>query len=152
MKNCITNGACLVNGRATCLVPAGFLKTLVFLSVVLIVLAATGGCAEIASPRRDQPISQFSVYFNNDDLAGNTMKCDAVFPVPRPSMSTTYGAAAALEALFTGPTPAERSQGYRSFFSVRTAGLLKRLKIKDGVAYIDLHDKRQELTGATSSC
>ena len=80
------------------------------------------------------------------------MKCDAVFPVPRPSMSTTYGAAAALEALFTGPTPAERSQGYRSFFSVRTAGLLKRLKIKDGVAYIDLHDKRQELTGATSSC
>jgi hypothetical protein len=152
MKNYTTIGASLVNGRAKCLVPAWVSKTLLFLSVALIVLAATGGCAEIPSPQRDQPISQFSVYFNNDDLAGNTTACDAVFPVPRSSMSTTNGAAAALEALLRGPTPAERSRGYRSFFSVRTAGLLKRLKIKDGVAYVDLHDRRQELTGATSSC
>ena len=105
MKNYTTIGACLVNGRAKCLVPAWVSKTLLFLSVALIVLAAIGGCAEIPSPQRDQPISQFSVYFNNDDLAGNTTACDAVFPVPRSSMSTTNGAAAALEALFTGPTP-----------------------------------------------
>jgi hypothetical protein len=152
MKNYTTNGACFANGRAKCLVPAWVLKTLLFLSAVLIVLAAIGGCAEIPSPRRDLPSSQFSVYFNNDDLAGNTTACDAVFPVPRSSRSTTNEAAAALEALFRGPTHEERSQGYRSFFSLRTAGLLKRLKIKDGVAYVDLHDRRQELTGATSSC
>jgi hypothetical protein len=152
MKGYIANGAYFVNGRAKCLLPAGVSKTLFFLSAVMIVLVATGGCAEIPSAQRDQPISQFSVYFNNDDLAKNTMVCDAVFPVPRSSPSITNVAAAALEALFRGPTPVESSQGYRSFFSVRTAGLLKRLKIEAGIAYVDLHDRRQELTGATSSC
>jgi spore germination protein GerM len=131
---------------------AGVSKTLFLLVSVIIVLIAICGCSETLSPPKDQPFSRFIVYFNNDDLAKNTMVCDAVFPVPRSSSSITNVAAAALEALFRGPTAEERSQGYRSFFSVRTAGLLKRLKIRSGTAYVDLHDRRQELTGATSSC
>ena len=165
-------GACLAKGQAERLLPgevtqinmhrfgqstfrkhpAGGSKTLFLLFSVIIVLVAIGGCAETMSTHRDQPLSRFSVYFNNDTLASSTMVCDAVFPVPRASPSTTNVAEAALEALFRGPTAEERSQGYRSFFSARTAGLLKRLKIKSGIAYVDLHDRRQELTGATSSC
>ncbi len=172
MKSYTLIGECFANGRAKCLLfaavnqvslhrfgkptfrkhPAGVSKTLFFLFAVIIVLVAIGGCAETLSPHRDQPFSRFSVYFNNDDLANGRMVCDAVFPVPRSSPPTANVAAAALEALFIGPTPEERSQGYRSFFSERTAGLLKRLKIKAGIAYADLHDRRQELTGATSSC
>ncbi len=152
MKGYIAYVACFANGRARCLLPAGVSKTLFFLSAVIIVLVAIGGCSAIPSPYREQPNSQFSVYFNNDDLANSAMACDAAFPVPRSSPLTTNGVAAALNALFIGPTPEERSQGYRSFFSVGTAGLLKRLKIKAGIAYVDLHDRRQELAGATSSC
>lgn len=172
MKSCVETGACFANGRAKCPLPgeinqvsmhkfgkptfrkhpAGVSKTLFLLFSVIIVLVAIGGCAETLSPPEVQRFSRFSVYFNNDDLAKNTMVCDAVFPVPRSSPSITNVAAAALEALFRGPTPEERSQGYRSFFSVRTARLLKRLKIESGIAYVDLHDRRQELRGATSSC
>lgn len=129
----------------------GVSKTLLRLFFVII-LFAIGGCAENLSPQKDQPFSRFSVYFNNDELANSTMACDVVFPVPRSAPSTTNVAEAALQALFRGPTSEERSQGYRSFFSERTAGLLKQLQIKSTIAYVDLHDVRGELTGATSSC
>ena len=165
-------GACSAKGQAKCLLPGkvnqvgihrfgqstlrkhpgGGSKTLFLLFSVIMVLVAISGCAETLSTHRDEPLSRFSVYFNNDKLANNTMVCDAVFPASRSSPSTTNVTVAALEALFRGPTAEECSQGYRSFFSVRTAGLLKRLKIKSGIAYVDLHDRRQELTGATSSC
>ena len=152
MMGYLATAGCFANRRAKCLLPAELSKTVFFLLAASIVLAAIGGCAETLAANRDQPVSRFSVYFNNDDLTNGTMVCDAVFPVPRSSPSTGNRAAAALEALFLGPTPEERSQGYRSFFSARTAGLLKRLKIKAGTAYVDLHDRRQELASVTSSC
>ena len=132
--------------------PTGALKKVLFQFAIIIALFVAGGCAEIQIPPRDQSTSQFNVYFNNDNLTDGMTVCKAVFPVPRSSPSTTNGPAAALEALFVGPTPEERSQGYRSFFSGRTAGLLKRLKTEAGTAYVDLHDKRREFSGVTSSC
>ncbi|MFT6925769.1 MAG: hypothetical protein ACJAZP_001358 [Psychromonas sp.] len=152
MKGYIATEWCFVSGRAKCLLSTRVSKTFYCLFAVILVLVAIGGCADPQSPHEGKPFSRFNVYFNNDDFANRSMVCDAVFAVSRSSPSTTNGAAAALEALFKGPTAEERSQGYRSYFSVRTAGLLKRLKIKAGIAYIDLHDRRQELTGATSSC
>lgn len=127
--------------------------TRVFLLVAtFITLLTMGGCAETPNPAHNLPDGQFNVYFNNDGLTDGLPVCDAVFPVPRSSQPTTNEAAAALEMLFLGPTATERAQGYRSFFSERTSGLLKRLRIEAGTAYVDLHDRRRELAGATSSC
>jgi hypothetical protein len=51
-----------------------------------------------------------------------------------------------------GQAEAERGAGYRSPFSAATAGWLRRVHIEHGTAYVDLHDLRAQLGGATSSC
>lgn len=122
------------------------------LLVVVLVLFAADGCFKGAVPLHDEPVGRFKVYFNNDRMTDGEPACDAVFPVQRSAVSATNLRAAALKALFRGPTPEERSRGYRSYFSQRTDGLLRRLAIRVGTAYVDLYDRRDELGGATSSC
>lgn len=92
------------------------------------------------------------VYFNNARLAGSEADCALVFERPRQVPRTAAVATAALQQLFAGPTEAERAQGYRSPFSAATAGLLRRVHIEHGTAYVDLHDLRAQLGAATSSC
>jgi spore germination protein GerM len=92
------------------------------------------------------------VYFNNERLASKPDDCAIVFEVRRAIPRTEGVAAAALRQLFAGPTEAEREAGYRSPFSAATAGLLRRVFIIDGTAYVDLNDPRALLPGATSSC
>jgi spore germination protein GerM len=97
-------------------------------------------------------VSSFKVYFNNDRLATDSSACSAVFAVDRTVPKTSAIAAAALRNLFRGPSSRERSEGYRSFFSASTAGLLRRVRIEAKTAYLDLNDMRHILSGATSSC
>jgi spore germination protein GerM len=78
--------------------------------------------------------------------------CARVQPVRRDLPSTPAVATATLHLLFAGPSEDERAAGLRSPFSPATAGLLKRLVIRRGTAYVDLHDLRSQLGGATSSC
>lgn len=92
------------------------------------------------------------VYFNNERLAATPTDCAVVFDVYRQVPKTEAVAAAALRELFAGPTESERAAGYRSPFSAATAGLLKRVFIVRGTAYVDLNDPRELLPGATSSC
>jgi hypothetical protein len=61
-------------------------------------------------------------------------------------------AAATLRALFGGPTPEETVAGYRSVFSSASSNLLRSVQVRNGTAYVDLHDLSQVLSGATSSC
>jgi spore germination protein GerM len=98
------------------------------------------------------PTTSFDVYFHNDALAADASDCTAVFPVHRVVPQTQAVASEALRSLFGGPNTEERGAGYRSFFSSDTAGLLKRLRIGHGTAYVDLEDPRDLLAGATSSC
>ncbi len=92
------------------------------------------------------------VYFNNQKLAGQADDCVTVFAVVRPLPKSAGVATAALNALFAGPTEAERAAGYRSPFSAATAGLLRSVQVDHGTAYVDLNDPRALLAGATSSC
>jgi len=92
------------------------------------------------------------VYFNNERLATKPDDCAIVFELRREVPKTEAVAAAALRQLFAGPSAAERAAGYRSPFSSATAGLLKRVFIEHGTAYVDLNDPRPLLPGATSSC
>jgi len=96
--------------------------------------------------------TELRVYFNNAQRAGTDADCAIVFALPRQVPKTEGVAAAALQQLFAGPTDGERAAGYRSPFSGATAGLLKRIRIEHGTAYVDLHDARAQLAGATSSC
>lgn len=109
-----------------------------------LVLAAAGHAAAATSTLR--------VYFNNAQRAATESDCAIVFERPRQVPRTEGVAAAALRQLFAGPDEAERASGYRSPFSAATAGLLKRVFIEHGSAYVDLNDLRAELAGATSSC
>jgi spore germination protein GerM len=92
------------------------------------------------------------VYFNHAQRAGTEADCAIVFELRREVPPTAAVATAALQQLFAGPTEAERAAGYRSPFSAATAGLLKRVHIEHGTAYVDLNDLRDSLAGATSSC
>ena len=92
------------------------------------------------------------VYFNNAQRAGSDDDCAIVFERTRQLPRTQAVATAALQQLFAGPTAAERAAGDRSPFSAATAGLLKRVHIEHGTAYVDLHDLRAQLPGVSSSC
>jgi hypothetical protein len=79
-------------------------------------------------------------------------ECDATRPyaraVPLPRVLT-----GAMERLLAGPTNAERAAGATSYlFSSRTAGMLRSVNIRDGVAHIDFRDLRTVIPQASSSC
>ena len=111
------------------------------------VLALAGRPGDVAAAT-----TELRVYFNNAQRAGTEADCAIVFALPRQVPKTEGVAAAALRQLFAGPTDGERAAGYRSPFSAATAGLLTRIHIEHGTAYVDLHDPRAHLAGVTSSC
>lgn len=75
----------------------------------------------------------------------------AVTAVRRTVPKSPKVATAALRQLVSGPTRAERHDGYWSPFSKATAGMLRGVKIKDRVGYADFRDYREELRNSTSS-
>ncbi len=110
-------------------------------------------CLASAWPAHAQgDTTRLLAYFSNARLAADPADCAAVTALDRHVPRTGAVATAALQQLFAGPTPAEKAVGYRSPFSTATAGLLKSLRVRDGTAYVDLHDQRAQLAGATSSC
>jgi hypothetical protein len=91
------------------------------------------------------------VYFSNRKRARGK-RCTAVFPVRREAPKSLAVATAAMNQLFLGPTEDERSQGYSSGFSEETAGLLRRITIKNKTAYVDLNDFRTSLSDVNTPC
>lgn len=107
-----------------------------------------------ASPS-SSPIAEtmsLTIYFDNDQNNPNAMNCGAVYPVTRTVSRTATVATASLQELFKGPTTTEQARGYHSLFSERTAGLLRNVRVQDGVAYVDLQDMRQLIPSASASC
>lgn len=74
-----------------------------------------------------------------------------VEPVTRTVPKTGAVATAAVTQLLGGPTAAERQRGYFSLFSPATAGMLKSVRVANGVAHADFRDFRSLLPNATSS-
>lgn len=77
--------------------------------------------------------------------------CRRVVPlpriVPRPAVLT-----GAMRQLLEGPTRAERRRGYGGWFSARTAGMLRSVRVAGGVAYVDFANFSQIIPNASSSC
>lgn len=78
-------------------------------------------------------------------------ECDVVRSVrrtvPMPRVLT-----GALRQLLAGPTAAERARGLTSVFSEETAGMLRSVAIRDGVAFVDFRDLRPVIPNASTSC
>lgn len=57
-----------------------------------------------------------------------------------------------MRALLRGPTAAERRRGYGGWFSSRTTGMLRSVRIADGVAFVDFANFSRIIGNASSSC
>ena len=81
-------------------------------------------------------------------ISGN---CARVLPLKRvvPAPALLNGA---VRALLAGPTTPERARGYGGWFSVKTAGYLRSVRIARGVAYIDFRNFARRIPNASSSC
>jgi len=77
--------------------------------------------------------------------------CDRVAPLAR-QVQPPAVLRGAMRALLAGPTAAERRRGYGGWFSSRTAGMLRSVRISSGVAYADFRDFRRVIPSASSSC
>ncbi len=101
-----------------------------------------------------------TIYFQNDGRASAQKEnCGLVFGVERAAPwsaaaapEATVSATFALEKLFAGPTTDENDRGFSSPFSVKTAQILRELKIAGDTAYVNLTDIRKVLPDVSSSC
>jgi sporulation and spore germination protein len=58
----------------------------------------------------------------------------------------------AMRALLAGPTAAERARGFGGWFSAKTVGHLRSVRIVDGGAYVDFRTFARHIPNASSSC
>ena len=79
-------------------------------------------------------------------------ECGRVFPVERLVPIDDVEASAALEALFRGPTAAERDLGFDSLFSDKSRDLLRSVRVADGTAYVNIGDVRDVASEADTDC
>jgi hypothetical protein len=77
--------------------------------------------------------------------------CARVLPLARrvakPAVLT-----GAMRALVAGPTTSERARGYGGWFSARTAGSVRSVRISRQIAYVDFRDFSRLIPNASSSC
>lgn len=77
--------------------------------------------------------------------------CARVLPLRR-VVETPALLTGAMQALLVGPTKAERARGFGGWFSVKTAGHLRGVRIVHGVAFIDFRNFAREIPNASTSC
>lgn len=82
---------------------------------------------------------------------GISNNCARVLPLTRvvPAPALLSGA---MRALLAGPTKAERARGYGGWFSTKTAGHLRSVRIAHGIASIDFRNFAVHIPNASSSC
>lgn len=126
-------------------------------SVVAVALTATAllsAGAGVGVPARPESTATSTarttvqVYLPRGSIGPN---CRRVLPRPR----RTTGPAVlrgAMEALVEGPTAAEAARGYDGWFSRRTAGRVRSVRIVRSVARIDFRDFSRIIPNASTSC
>ncbi|MGI5827433.1 MAG: GerMN domain-containing protein [Patescibacteria group bacterium] len=104
---------------------------------------------KVAQPNNPKTVV---VYFNNSRRNQEPTECGIVFGTERIVPGTEDTIKAALEQLFMGPTQSEKEQGYTSFFSDKTRGILQSVRVEGRTAYVDLKDIRNIIPNASTSC
>ncbi len=113
-----------------------WLTILTLLALVVPTTAASASTTDTAD---------VNVYFT---AAGS--ECDVVNPYTR-TVGKPAVLAGALQQLLAGPTAEERPST-ATMFSAETAGMLRAVSIRDGVAHIDFADLRQVMPNASTAC
>lgn len=108
--------------------------------------ATPTGAPATATPT-DGKAMTVTIYLHRGQLADPA----TVVPVRRTVPRTPMVATAALNALLAGPTSAERDAGYWSHFSAATAGMLRGVRIGNGLAHADFKDFSRIIPNASSS-
>lgn len=103
--------------------------------------APTGPTGPTATPSMPA-MTTVIVYFHSGEK---------LVPVTRRIPRTPMVATAAMRQLLAGPTAAERTAGMWSWFSARTAGMLRSVRVANGVAYADFADLRPVIPNASTS-
>lgn len=123
------------------------MKIKTFLVALVIAMITTAAYGQ--SPKT----INIKVFFSNEKLNPNIDDCNKVFPVSRTIPKTKAVAKAALEELFKGVTKEEEAKGYGSIPSAESNGILKRINVKNGAAYVNFTNRVLEQMGtATTSC
>ncbi len=116
------------------------------IALAAVALASAGAAAPAGqTPARTVPVK---VFLSHGPVG---TRCDRVAPRQRlvPAPAVLRGAIA---SLLRGPTPAERTRGYGGWFSQRTSGMLRSVRLTQGVAYVDFRDLRRVIPNASASC
>lgn len=92
------------------------------------------------------PTMMVKVYFNDD-----ASDPSHVVAMERTVARSPRVATATLTELLAGPTAAERNAGYFSWFSPATSGMLRTVRVHNGVAYVDFRDFRTIIPNASTS-
>ena len=104
--------------------------------------------AAAASPAASAPsIATVRIYAPR----GVSQSCAQVFPLQR-TVSGPRVLHGAMRTLLAGPTAAERARGYGGWFTPRTAGHLRSVRLVGGVAYIDFRSFVSHIPNASTSC
>ena len=82
---------------------------------------------------------------------GTGSDCTRVFPLRR-TVATPRVLEGAIRALLAGPTRAERNRGFGGWFSAKTSGHVRTVRIVHGVAYIDFRSFARAIPNASTSC
>lgn len=110
-------------------------------------LAGAGLVPALIAPAAEPRSQTVSIYAPR----GTSESCTRVLPLGR-TVASPAVLTGAMRALLAGPTAAERARGYSGWFSEKTAGHLRSIRIADGVAYVDFRIFARDIPNASSSC
>ncbi len=126
------------------------LRLMALAAVTALAGVSAGGGLGAAAPDAGASAArtEVRVFFPRGD-AGR--ECRRVLPLVR-TVSGPGVLRGAMSALLRGPTAAERRRGYGGWFSSKTAGRLRSVRIVRSVARIDFRDFSRIIPNASTSC
>ena len=119
-----------------------------FLTIVAVVGAGVALAATTAPAGSTAPAATVQVFTPRGAPGAN---CTRVYPLRR-AVSGPAVLTGAMRALVAGPTGSERARGYGGWFSTKTAGTLRSVRLSGGIAYVDFRDFSRLIPNASSSC
>lgn len=116
-------------------------------AAVATLVAATAFLVPVSSTAREATARAVSIYAPRAAAAD----CASVFPLKR-TVTTPAVLKGAMQALLAGPTKAERARGYGGWFSGKTSGHLRSVRIANHVAFVDFRSFARHIPNASTSC
>jgi sporulation and spore germination protein len=120
------------------------LGTTILVAAALLTTAVASTASATQAATNTQVVSIFAP-------RGASGDCARVLPLQR-TVEAPSLLKGAMQALLAGPTKAERARGYGGWFSAKTAGHLRSVRIVHGLAFIDFRTFARDIPNASTSC